>query len=308
VDHDPDDPGFYELRPRLRTEPSVSIVIPTNGDTKRVFGTAMPLLERCVGSIVQRSTYANYQIVVVADSITSPAALARARELAGDRLVVVPFDQPFNFAKKINVGVLHSGGEHIVMLNDDTDVITPSWIESLLMYSTFDGVGAVGAQLRYEDERIQHAGLTTCKADSGPVHLYHGFPGSSLGYFSTIRNPANVLAVTGACLMTPRERFDAVGGMSEQFPSSYNDVDYCLKLRELGDRVVYAPEAKLHHFESMSRDASVDPVEEARFRRRWGSYLGNDPYYNPSLVAATAAMRIRGDYGLGLDQPLEDAG
>lgn len=308
VHHDLSDPGYYVLEPRLEHEPPVSIVIPTNGDTKRVLGAAVPLVERCVESVVTRSTYGNYQLVVVADPVTSPETLARLSDLAGDRLVVVPFDRPFNFSEKINLGVLHSSGEHVVMLNDDTSVLTPEWIEALLMYSTRDGVGAVGAQLRYEDGRIQHAGLTTCKPQSGPVHLYHGFPGSCLGYFSTIRLPSNVVAVTGACLMTPRASFDEVGGLCTDFPSAYNDVDYCLKLRRAGQRIVYAPEAKLHHFESMSREPSVHPVEEARFRRRWGTMLGNDPYYNPNLDPASASMRVRADYGLGLDRPLEDAG
>lgn len=308
VQHDLSDPGFYRLLPRLTSQPSVSIVIPTNGNSAQIFGTRVPLVERCVESIVSTSTYENYEIVVVVDPVVSPATLSRLRELAGDRLRIVPFDRPFNFAEKINLGVLRSGGEHIVMLNDDTQVITADWLEAMLMYSTFDGIGAVGARLLFEDGTIQHAGLSTCRADSGPVHLYRGFPSSSLGYFNTLRIPSNVLAVTGACLMTPTRAFRDVGGLSLRFPGSYNDVDYCLKLRELGLRTVYAPEAELYHFESKSRDPSVSPVEHHHFAQRWGSLAGNDPFYNPNLVADTAAMRVPGDYGIGLHQPLEAAG
>ncbi len=308
VDHEPSNPGFYRLRPALTSSPRVSIVIPTNGDSARVRGAGTPLVERCVESIVARSTHADYEIVVVADPVTGPGTVQSLREIAGNRLQMVWFDKPFNFAEKINLGVLRSSGEHVVMLNDDTLVITPEWIESLLMYSTFEGIGAVGARLLFEDGRIQHAGISTCSPHSGPQHLYHGFAASSIGYFSTLRNPSNVLAVTGACLMTPRNAFDAVGGLSERFPSSYNDVDYCLKLREKDLRSVYAPEAELYHFESMSRNPAVSDQEHRRFLARWGSYIGDDPFYNAGLVSERAAMRIPGDYGIGLHEPLEAAG
>lgn len=308
VEHDLSDPGFYRLRHRLTDSPSVSIVIPTNGDSAEVFGSNEPLVERCVESIVSSSTYEHYEVVVVADAVTSVATRERLRELGGDRVRIVPFERPFNFSEKINLGVLHSAGEHIVMLNDDTQVISQDWLESMLMYSSFEGIGAVGARLLFEDGTIQHAGLTTCRSDCGPVHLYRGFSSSSLGYFSTLRNPANVIAVTGACLMTSRSAFDSAGGLSPRFPGSYNDVDYCLKLRELGLRVVYAPEAELYHFESKTRNANVSGEEQRSFERRWGSVLGNDPFYNPNLVAETASMRIPGAYGLGLHQPLEAAG
>lgn len=300
VDHDLADPGFYRLRPRLSSAPRVSIIIPTNGDSGMVFGQSSPLIERCVESIVDRSTYENYQIVVVADTVMSSDIREHLAEIGGDRLTILPFDRPFNFSEKINHGASRCDGEHLLLLNDDTQVISPDWLESMLMYSTFDGIGAVGARLLFEDGRIQHAGLTTCKADSGPVHLYHGFASSSLGYFGTLRIPSNVVAVTGACMMTPRSAFEQVGGMSLQFPSSYNDVDYCGKLGEAGLRTVYAPEAELFHFESMSRNPSVHPVEFARWASRWGSLIGNDPYYNRGLDPAAAAMRIPGNYGVGV--------
>ncbi|MGB3410141.1 MAG: glycosyltransferase [Microthrixaceae bacterium] len=308
VIHDLDDPGHYRLKPQLTKHPKVSIVIPTNGDSAQIFGQVEPLIERCVRSVVEKSTYDNYELIVVADSVVGPQTKSRLVELAGERLTIVDFDKPFNFSQKINVGVAHSTGEYLLMLNDDTAVITPEWIESLLMYATLDGVGAVGPKLLFEDGRVQHAGLSTCIPGSGPVHLYRGFARSNIGYFSTLRIPSNVLAVTGACLMTPLEAFDRAGGLSELFASSYNDVDYCLKLRELGLRSVYAPESELYHFESMSRDPSVSPSELALFTQRWGSLIGADPYYNRNLMPDRGAMRVSGDYGFSLHQPIEAAG
>lgn len=303
VHHDMSQPGWYRLVPRLTRSPLVSIIIPTRGQTGVLRGQPVVMVENTIRSVVERSTYQELEIVLVADTDTSPATLATCQELAGDRLTVVPYSHPFNFADKINVGVLHSTGEHVLLLNDDVEVISPGWLESLLMYSEFRPIGAVGCKLLYEDGRIQHAGLTTRHPGSGPSHLYHGFPGDAAGYFSTLRLATNVLAVTGACLMTRRECFDLVGGLSGRFPYSYNDVDYCLKLWGAGLRVAFDPEAELHHFESISRDPVVLPDEDREFRRRWGHLIGNDPYFNNQLLFDGGGQLNPGDYGLGMGRP-----
>lgn len=300
VVHDMAQPGWYRLAPRLSESPRVSIVIPTNGNSAVLHGRRVDLVTNCVRSIVERTTYDDYELIVVADSVVGPGALDELRRIAGRRLTVVPFDKPFNFSEKVNLGVVRSSGDHVVLLNDDTEVISPEWIESLLMYSRFDGIGAVGPKLLFEDGRIQHAGIALCATESGPVHLYRGFAGDHPGYFSALRVSMNLLAVTGACLMTPREVFDEVGGFSERFPRSYNDIDYCLKVREAGLRVAYDPEVELYHFESLSRDPAVAPSELEEFRRRWGHLLGNDPFCRGELYHGTVGQNVAGDYGMGL--------
>jgi GT2 family glycosyltransferase len=281
VTRDPDDPGVYHLNPALREEPLVSIVIPTNGQRREVRYQEVTLAGHCVRSIVDQSTYSNYEIVVVADEDTPAAAIAELKEAGGDRLRLVPFDRPFNFSEKINAGAVHSRGEHLLLLNDDVEVGVPSWIERMVMYSSIPEVGAVGGLLLLEDGRIQHAGVGF---EGGlPGHPYHGYPRGLPGYANAVRIARNLLAVTGACLMTRRELFDEVGGFSSTFPINYNDVDYCLKQIDRGRRIVYDPDLVMTHFESSSRSSDVEEWEKAQLLRRWGHLTLSNPYGNPYI-------------------------
>jgi GT2 family glycosyltransferase len=274
-------PGVYHLRPRLRRQPPVSIVIPTAGQAREVRLKNVVLVNHCVRSIVETSTYHNFEIVCVADASTEEAVLADLREIAGDRLSLVPYEREFNFSSKINVGVARSDAEHLLLLNDDMEVMTPDWIERLVMYSTLPEIGAVGARLLTEDGRFQHAGVGF---EQGlPGHPYHGFPGDFRGHGNVTRVAQNYLAVTGACLMTRREAFDEVGGLDTDLPVNYNDVDYCLKLRAAGYRVVYDPDTVLFHFESSSRASDVEDWEKEALIERWLPMTAVDPYTNPSL-------------------------
>jgi GT2 family glycosyltransferase len=283
VDRDLKDQGVYHLEPRLTREPSVSIVIPTNGQTREVRYEEVVLVENCVRSIVADSTYSNYEIVVVSDTSTPRAVVERLRELAGDRLRLVDFDRPFNFSDKINAGAIRAEGDHLLLLNDDIEVATPDWLERLVMYSQMDAIGAVGARLLLEDGRIQHAGVNF---EGGlPGHPYYGWPGDAQGYSNNVKVTRNLLAVTGACLMTRRDLFDRVGGLSRTFPINYNDVDYCLKLREIGKRVVYDADVKMLHFESSSRSSDVAEWEQLKLLARWAKLTDPDPYSNPQLHA-----------------------
>lgn len=303
VHHDMAQPGWYRLEPRLTDTPLVSIIIPTCGSSKLIRGDVSPVGLHCLRTIRDISTYDNYEVVIVADVRTDPTFRPRAEEMLGDRLRWVPFAKPFNFSEQINLGALHARGEHLLLVNDDVEVITPEWIESLLMYSRFEGVGAVGPKLLYADGRIQHAGITTADPQSGPAHVYAGVTGDFPGYFSTLRVANNYLAVTAACLMTPTDTFMEVGGFCELFPSSYNDVDYCLKLLNRGYRVAYDPEVEMTHHESASRDATVSPAETRDFYERWSRYIGNDPYYNRQLIYTPFTMGVRADYSLGRQRP-----
>jgi len=283
VERDPEDQGVYRLNPRLSREPSVSIVIPTNGQAREVRYEEIVLVENCVRSIVSDSTYSNYELVVVVDTNTPQAVLRRLRELGGERLRLVDFDRPFNFSEKINAGAVRAEGDHLLLLNDDVEVATTDWLERMVMYSELDGVGAVGARLLLEDGRLQHGGVNF---EGGlPGHPYYGWPGDAAGYANNLKVTRNLLAVTGACLMTRRELFDRVGGFTTTFPVNYNDVDYCLKLRAAGKRVAYVADVAMLHFESSSRSSDVAEWEKQQLLARWVGMTQPDPYSNPHLHA-----------------------
>ena len=280
VEVDPGRPGGCRLCPALVETPLVSIVIPTCGQSRVVRGVDTVLVLHCLKSILATSTYPDYEVVCVADEETDPSILEELRALGGERLRVVAYDQPFNFSAKVNLGAEHSSGEHLLLLNDDMEVVTPDWIERLVMYSSHRGIGAVGAQLRWEDERVQHAGVVLEKGLPG--HVYRGAGGDLAGYARNVLVTQNYLAVTGACLMTPRDVFERVGGLAAELPVNYNDIDYCLKAMDHGLRTVYDADTVLYHFESSSRDTKVNDWEKSMLLERH-STVGRDPYSNPNL-------------------------
>jgi O-antigen biosynthesis protein len=281
VERDPADAGVYHLQPALAEQPPVSIVIPTAGGSREVRYEQVVLVEHCLRSIVADSSYENYEIVCVADTAVDPRVLGELGEIAGERLRVVPYEEPFNFSAKINRGAAHSEGEHLLLLNDDVEVVTSDWIERLVMYSGMAEVGAVGCRLIWEDGRLQHVGV---EFEGGlPGHPYRGFAGDFRGYSNNVRIARDLLAVTGACLMTRREVFDELGGFTAELPVNYNDMDYCLKAHSSGRRVVYDPDTVLYHFESSSRSSEVEDWEKEWLRDRWLPMTATDPYSNPNL-------------------------
>lgn len=281
VEQDAADPGVLHLRPRLTEQPLVSIVIPTGGQVRDVRFEPVVLLLNCVRSIVERSTYENYEIVCVVDDSVEQEVIDELLEIAGERLRLVRFSGPFDFSAKVNQGAIQSKGKHLLLLNDDIEITTPEWIDRMVMYSEREGIGAVGAKLVWGDTRLQHVGLNF---EYGlPGHLYRGFAGDFTGYMNDVLVARNCLAVTGACLMTRREVFEEVGGLTREFPVNFNDVDYCLKLHSSGRRIVYDPDLVLFHFESSSRTAEVEKWEFEKLVDRWRSYAAVDPYNNPNL-------------------------
>ena len=281
AEHDSQHPGIYHLRPSLRESPLVSIVIPTGAQVRDVRGEPTVLIAHCLESITTSSTYENYELVVVVDGGVDPAAVERIRSIGGDRLTLVTCDPPFNFSDRINCGALRASGEHVLLLNDDMEVITVDWIERLLMYSRAEGVGAVGAKLLFGDGRLQHGGVIFDEV--GPGHIYRRFPGDHGGYFNMLKAANNFQAVTGACLMSPRSVFEAVGGLSTLLPLNFNDIDYCLKVRRLGLRIVFDPDTELFHFESSSRSPEVSEWEVGLLQDRHADAVP-DPYYNPGFL------------------------
>jgi GT2 family glycosyltransferase len=281
VERDERHAGVYHLQPRLERQPRVSIVIPTRGQVREIRYQPVSLVSHCVRSIVEESTYENYEIVVVADAATPAETIEELRKIAGERLKLVPYDRPFSFSAKINLGAIAANGEHLLLLNDDIEVATPNWIERMVMYSSVPEVGAVGGRLLWEDGRLQHV---TVRFEHGlPGHLYRGFAGDFPGYANDVKVVQNSLAVTGACLMTRRDLFEQVGGLSSEFPVNYNDIDYCLKLRAAGHRVLYDPDLVMYHFESSSRSTDVEDWEKEHLRERWLPLTASDPYSNPNM-------------------------
>lgn len=286
VERDAASPGVLHLRPALTESPFVSIIVPTRGSLRDVRGELSVLVERCVSSVVAASTYDQVEIIIVVDTSTPASTLQQLRKAGGPALKIVRFDRPFNFSHKINLGAAYARGEHLVLLNDDIEVIAPDWIESMLMYSLLPDVGAVGAKLLFEDGRVQHAGVGfDC---GGPGHLFRGVHQSYRGYFDQLLVVANYLAVTGACMMTRRAVFEEVGGLSPTLPVNFGDIDYCLKIHKSGRRVVFDPEAVMYHFESSTRDAVVHENEVALLRGRWETFWGADPYL-PRIAGSTSS-------------------
>lgn len=278
-----DEHGVFGLEPALHTEPLVSIVIPTGGAGRRIRGAHEALVEHCVRSVATRSTYRNIEIVCVIDGQMPPHVIKAVDSIAGVHVRWVRSDPPFSFSGRINDGVLAARGEYVILLNDDTEVITPNWIEHLMVHAADPEVGSVGARLLFEDGRIQHAGIVAIGGDPG--HPYYGFPAAERGYHDQLVVPTNCLAVTAGCLMTRRDTFLAVGGMSLLLPLNYNDVDFGLKLRAAGLRTVCTPKAQLWHFESSSRGwGPVEGWEHDVVLARWRSVLNDDPYHNPNFL------------------------
>ncbi len=302
---------IFKIRYEIIGTPKISIVI-ANKDHQ-------PDLKRCIDSILEKSTYENYEIIVVENNSTTPEIFAYYKELQAayengatenDRKIrVVTYTtkegETFNYSRVNNYGVSYATGEYILLLNNDTQVITVNWMEELLMYAQRQDVAAVGAKLYYADKTIQHAGVVLgLGAHRTAGHSHYGQHRDNLGYMGRLCYAQNVSAVTGACLLVKKSLYDEVGGLSEDFAISLNDVDFCLKLREKGFLNVFTPFAELYHFESVSRGlddqgekAERYNKESEHFRTKWKEVLAKgDPYYNPnfSLDRSDFALKIQG--------------
>jgi GT2 family glycosyltransferase len=259
----------------LEDHPKVSIIVPTRGTRRHVFGIPTVLVINCVTSILRNSTYSNYEIVIVADSDTPDAVISELRALPEDKVRIVTFYDEFNFAAKCNIGVVNGDGKYVLLLNDDTEVITPEWIEQMVGFFQEDDVGMVGPLLLLEDGRIQSAGHSY-------VHHHHnygnGMPGHSPGEFGMLAVPHEVSGVTGACALIRRSAYFEVGGFSTVFPASFNDVDFGYKLLDRGYRIIWTPRVRLFHFESASRARIVVDSETEALKSRWKSRFNRDDY------------------------------
>ncbi|MBR5897683.1 MAG: glycosyltransferase family 2 protein, partial [Lachnospiraceae bacterium] len=277
---------IFKIRYKLNGSPLITIVIPNKDHASD--------LKRCVYSILEKSTYTNYEIIIVENNSTEKATFDLYEELkeASDKISVVTFEGEFNYSAVNNFGVSFAKGEYILLLNNDTEVITLNWLEEMLMYAQREDVGAVGAKLYYADRTIQHAGVVIgLGAHRTAGHTHYKMPKENLGYMGRLCYTQDVSAVTGACLLVKKSLWDEVGGLDTDFKISLNDVDFCLKLREKGYLNVFTPFAELYHYESVSRglDDSGEKAERynkesEHFRTKWKEVLEKgDPYYNANF-------------------------
>jgi GT2 family glycosyltransferase len=269
------DAGFIQVRPTISSPPpKVSIIIPTRGDPQRIWGVHTCLVENAISSILNKSTYPNYEIVVVLDvkEGKSQYPVVFPDDL---RIKIVHYALPFNFSDKCNIGVQHSTGEIVILLNDDTEVIDSDWIETLVSMLQFPDVAMVGPMLLLEDSRIQSAGHTNIPS---PHNIGSGLSSNQTGKFGMFGVTRRVSGVTAACAAIHRSIYEELGGFSIDFPACFNDLDFGNKVLEAGYHIVWTPLARLFHFESLTRDPAVKPHEMAMLEKRWKRYFGREDY------------------------------
>lgn len=267
--------GVHDTVRTVQGEPLISIVIPTRG--QYLPGGEQSYLIDAIESIVELSTYGNYEIVVVIDDVADQGVIDRIRQVAGSRLHLVPWTESFNFSGKINLGALNSIGEYLLILNDDVRVLTPDWLQAMLTLVQLPNAGMSGCMLYYEDDTIQHAGHHYWRGDTIHVGMNRprGDPGPTNGY----RVEREVVGITAACAMMPRSVYLEVGGMTTLLPGAFNDVDLCLKVLQQGYDILWTPHAELYHYESKTRDARVRHYEVATAWGRWEHRMHQPGYW-----------------------------
>ena len=288
------DASAYRIRYELKEKPLVSIIIPNKDHADD--------LKKCIESIMI-SSYKNFEIIIAENNSTEEDILEYYKELESNPKVrIISRHTKFNFSETNNNAAKNAKGEYLILLNNDTQVITPDWIEEMLMFAQRPDVGAVGVKLYYPDNTVQHAGVILGLGGvAGHSHKY--FPKGHPGYMQRLQISQNLSAVTAACMMIPKKIYDEVGGLDEEFAVAFNDVDLCMRIRQKGYLVVFTPFAKLYHYESKSRGLEDTPEKQKRFlhevnlfQSRWEKELKDrDPYYNENLTT------VREDFSLAVE-------
>jgi GT2 family glycosyltransferase len=289
-------PGLYRTAFEIQGEPLISILIPNKDHHDD--------LEKCIRSIEEKSDYRNYEYIIIENNSTEPETFETYQRLEAEnpKVHVVYYQEEggFNYSKINNFGAEHARGEYLLLLNNDTEIISPDCLRQMLGYCQMEEIGIVGARLYYEDDIIQHAGVVL---GFGGIagHAFIGQPRGDNGYFSRIICAQDYSAVTAACMMVKSSVFHAVGGMSPELRVAFNDIDFCMKVRAYGKRIVYNPYAELYHYESRSRGLEDTQEKIERFNRemaqfldRWGDQVkAGDSYYNPNLTLDKADFSLR---------------
>lgn len=284
--------GMFKTNYKWTEEPLISIIIPNKDHIAD--------LRKCMDSIDKKSTYRNYEFIIVENNSTEPETFEYYKSISErDNVTVLYYEGDFNFSRINNFGEKHARGEYVLLLNNDTEIINPDCLKEMLGYCMREDVGMVGARLYYEDDTIQHAGVVLGFGGMAG----HTFIGSSRydnGYFSRIICAQDYSAVTAACMMVKKAVYEQVGGLNEDFKVAFNDIDFCMMVRKAGYLIVYNPAVELYHYESKSRGLEDTPEkverfnsEVARFIDRWHKELAaGDPYYNPNLTLDKADFSL----------------
>lgn len=285
--------GFYKTTYKIKGQPLVSIVIPNKDHIND--------LKLCMDSIDKLSDYRNYEFIIVENNSTEDETFEFYKSIENrENVKIVYWDKEFNYSAINNYGVKFANGDYILLLNNDTEIINPDCISQLLGYCQRDDVGIVGARLYFKDGSIQHAGVVIGFGGIAGHAFVTLFEEDNL-YMSRTKVACDYSAVTAACLMVKKEIFEAVGGLDENFKVAFNDIDFCMKVRELGKLVVYNANAKLYHYESKSRGHEDTPEKQERFKgeierfiEKWPEILNNgDTYYNINLALDRADFAVK---------------
>ena len=286
-------PGFYRAKYQVTGEPLVSIIIP-NKDEKET-------LKKCLDSIKEKSTYHNYEIIIVENNSTGQEIFDYYKEIDGkDGIRVVYWKSGFNYSALNNFGFTFAKGDYILCLNNDVTVITPDWLERMIGQCQRKEVGIVGVKLYYPDDTIQHAGVIIGIGGVAGA-MFVGMARERSGYLRKAILQQDLSAVTAACMMVDRKAWEAAGGFNEDLAVAFNDIDFCLKVRREGYLVVYEPNVELYHYESKSRGYEDTPEKQKRFlseinymKAHWSEILTKgDPYYNENFSLNTCNYTLR---------------
>lgn len=277
-------PGRYRVRCLIEGEPLVSIIIPTRN--------SIELLKKCIWSIEKKTTYSNYEILVVHDGSFEQEELRELQRIAAVRNVLL-YQQAYSWAGMCNFAVRESRGPYLLFLNHEVRVIEPGWLEAMVAHAQRESVGVVGAKLVTSKNVIQHGGMIIgIRGLYG--HAFRGLPGYLGGYFQLSNLIRNCSAVTGSCMMMRREIHDILGCFDDKFTSTHSDIDFCLRVRQRGYRVVYTPDAVLCHDESTPQEVSNLMTDDIRMRQKWGTEIQKgDPYYNSNFSLMHEDFRLQ---------------
>lgn len=285
VESSPAFPTIYKINYELIGKPKISIIIPNKDNLK--------LLANCVDSIIKKSTYDNYEIIIVENNSTDDEIFEFYKLIDEVECVkVIRYEKPFNYSAVNNFAVKEATGEYLIFLNNDIEIITPSWMEELLMYGQRSDIGAVGAKLYYGNNTVQHNGVIVgAGPDNMAIHSHAGESRYSVGYMGRLYYAQDVSAVTAACMLMPKKVFEELGGFDEKLAVAYNDVDLCLRIREKGYLIVCNSFVEAYHYESISRGYEEKQGNVDRFRKevaymkeKWQKVLSaEDPFYNPNV-------------------------
>lgn len=278
--------GIYDVRYMLSRSKKVSIIIPTKDRSD--------VLSVCLDSIFTKSSYQDFEVIVLDNNSTEDTLFQLLKDWEikePKRFKSLRVEAPFNFSSLMNVGVEASSGDFVLLLNNDTEVISEDWLERMMEQAQRDSVGVVGAKLYFPNDTVQHAGIIIGMGGIGSEHLLLGADRDEKGYHNNLKVTTNYSALTAACFMVRREVYDEVGGFDELFEVEFNDVDFCLRVLEAGYNNVFVPHVELYHYESISRghplrskSSSIRHDRElSLFKERWQRYIDNDPYFNPNF-------------------------